>query len=149
MKYILLSLLALNLFAYAENSADCYASATKQFELNSCAINEEKIANTELENTYNLLLSLYKDDPVFIDRLKESQANWLKYKESQITMKYPHSAEPRYYGSVFPMCNHSYSARITSARILELKEWLNGTEEGEVCSGSQKNESSLKEVPKK
>jgi hypothetical protein len=39
-------------------------------------------------------------------------------------------------GTVDPMCMSFYQAGFTNARTKELQEWLKGTEDGDVCSGS-------------
>jgi hypothetical protein len=40
------------------------------------------------------------------------------------------------YGSVYPMCAANLLSELTEARIKQLRVWLVGSEEGDVCSGS-------------
>jgi hypothetical protein len=52
-------------------------------------------------------------------------------------MKYP-DREPGYYGSVESMCWSNYLTQLTSERIKTLNQWIDGTEEGDVCAGTVK-----------
>jgi uncharacterized protein YecT (DUF1311 family) len=40
------------------------------------------------------------------------------------------------YGSVYPMCANNELEAMTRKRIEELRAWLKGTQEGDVCAGS-------------
>lgn len=42
------------------------------------------------------------------------------------------------YGSVYPMCAALFLKELTEERTEKLRVWLNGIEEGDVCSGSVK-----------
>ena len=52
-------------------------------------------------------------------------------------MKYPNYEEV-YNGSSHPMCKALYLKELTQERTNKLKVWLNGIEEGNLCSGSIK-----------
>lgn len=52
-------------------------------------------------------------------------------------MKFP-EPEPGSYGSSYPMCVSAYKAELTRARIRELRRWLDGIDEGDICGGSVK-----------
>lgn len=115
---------------------NCYDKAQTQSELNSCASDEYTRTDTELNRLYKEILQKYKDDPKFIAKFREAQRVWLKYRDAEFEAKFPHMDEARYYGSIFPMCAAQYRAELTRERIAKLREWLNGTEEGDACSGS-------------
>jgi len=51
-------------------------------------------------------------------------------------MMYPASDKQLVYGSVYSMCSSFVEKKLTLQRIAFLKQWLKGTEEGEVCGGS-------------
>ncbi|HEY2915399.1 MAG TPA: lysozyme inhibitor LprI family protein, partial [Candidatus Angelobacter sp.] len=89
----------------------------------------------ELNATYQGILKKYADDPAFIGRLRTAQRAWLKFRDAQLQMKFPPSNQV---GSVAPMCHALYKAELTQARTRELKIWLDGIEEGDVCAGSVK-----------
>lgn len=50
-------------------------------------------------------------------------------------MKYP-DYDGVYYGSFQPVCRAQYLKELTDDRIKTLQQWLNGVEEGDICSGS-------------
>lgn len=134
--------------AYAQEKSelsDCYKKAFTQQELNFCSQSDYKAADAELNRVYQQLQQMYKDDPLFLDKLKVSQRAWIKFRDAAFDMKYPHKEESSYYGSSFPLCSGGYLTEITLNRIFQLKTWLKGIEEGDVCSGSVKNPDQLKE----
>ena len=69
--------------------------------------------------------------------MKDSQRIWITFRDTELKVKYP-STEPRYYGSIYPMYVSIYLEKLTRERIKTLKEWIDGIEEGDVCTGSVK-----------
>lgn len=49
---------------------------------------------------------------------------------------YPEKDDPSAYGSIFPACWSGQLAALTRERTQQLKKWLDGVEEGNVCLGS-------------
>jgi len=115
---------------------DCFDKAQTQADLNDCAGEQFAAADAELNRVYKAILEKYKEDPLFIEKLRAVQRAWLAYRDAEIDAKYPHAKEDRYYGSIFPMCDNVYRAQLTQERIKKLREWLDGAEEGDACSGS-------------
>jgi uncharacterized protein YecT (DUF1311 family) len=116
----------------------CYCSFSQsQADMNESAGKDFLKAEGELNRVYKQILTDYKPDIPFIKNLKTSQQLWLKYREAEIKMKFPEH-EPGYYGSVYPMCLAIYKTQLTNERIEKLNHWLDGEEEGDVCSGSVK-----------
>ena len=107
-----------------------------QFNMDAKSKAEYVKADKDLNQIYLKLLQSYKNDTVFIRSLKEAQRQWVKFRDAQVKMKYPSSRET--YGSVLPMCLYYYVEELTINRIKELKPWIDGVEEGDVCSGSIK-----------
>lgn len=132
--------------ALAEDTLQtCLNTAMTQPAMNSCARHELDKADAELNRIYRQLQARYNDDAAFVTQLRASQAAWIKFRDAQMKMKFPpHPSEPYYYGSVFPMCSMLYVQRLTEDRTATLKEWLGGSAEGEVCSGSTKSLDELK-----
>ena len=95
-------------------------------------------AEDELNTVYKAILKEYSTDTVFIEALRTSQRIWIKFRASELEMKFPDRGISDYYGSVYPMCKSSYLERLTKKRVKTLKIWLEGIEEGDVCSGSVK-----------
>lgn len=129
----------------AANSLDrCLDTAMTQDAMNMCAQSEFEKIDKELNRIYGELQIRYKDDPEFIGRLRTAQKAWVKFRDAQLDMKFPpHPEEPNYYGSVFPMCGMLYLQELTSDRVAMLKEWLKGSDDGDVCSGSLKSPGEL------
>jgi uncharacterized protein YecT (DUF1311 family) len=113
--------------------------AKTQLEMNSCAYGMYQEEDAELNRIYQKIPKKYKDDSVFIKKFREAQRAWLKFRDAQFGAMFPQILDSRgqyNYGSVFPMCAGLYKARLTHLRVEELRLWLDGTEEGDVCSGS-------------
>ena len=108
-----------------------------QLDMNMDAGDQLEMANKELNSVYADILVEYHSDTVFIEALKSSQEVWKKYRDAELTLKYPHKGRG-HYGSVKPMCEAFYLAALTIERIETLKVWLDGIEEGDVCKGSVK-----------
>jgi len=53
-------------------------------------------------------------------------------------MKFPGKNKQVEYGSIYPMCVSIYLKELTEDRTDKLRVWLNGIEEGDMCSGSVK-----------
>src|SRR5260363_79203 len=88
----------------------------------------------ELNQLYLDIRKQYRDDPVFLNALRRAQRACIRFRETQIKMKYPEA--PDAYGSSFSMCRNGYLEALTRARTATLKEWQSGAEEGDVCAGS-------------
>lgn len=116
----------------------CAEHAETQLDLNKCGEQDFKTADAELNRVYREILSRYENDSVFLEKLRTSQRHWIKQRDADLALKYPHADEPRYYGSIFPMCYAAFKADLTMRRVVFLKQWLLGVEEGDGCSGSQK-----------
>jgi len=90
-------------------------------------------ADAELNRIYAKVLALNAQDTVFLERFKAAQRAWLVFRDAQIAARYP---SPDDYGSVLPMCQSVEYEQLTLDRIKQLKAWVGGVEEGDVCAGS-------------
>ncbi|MGY3040437.1 uncharacterized protein YecT (DUF1311 family) [Rhodanobacter sp. TND4EL1] len=112
-----------------------------QTELNACAGAEFGRADAELNRVWKAIQARYDDQPKFLAQLKKAQQAWLVFRDAEMAAKFPLAPGERanvQYGSVFPMCESGFKARLTTQRVAQLKVWLDGVEEGDVCSGSVK-----------
>ena len=109
-----------------------------QAEMNTELQESYNSADEELNAVYQAIIREYKNDTIFLKALRFSQRNWIKFRDSELKMKYPDRKIRGYYGSVYPMCEASFLDDLTKSRIKTLKVWLDGIEEGDVCSGSVK-----------
>ncbi len=133
---ILWAVLCSGIYAAELKKADCMDSATTQTAMNQCAASNLEVANDELNTVYQGIRRKYKQDAVFLAKMKIAQLAWIKFRDVQIDMYYPHRDEDEYYGSALPMCIQLEVTNMTLERIKTLNKWLPGSEEGDVCSGS-------------
>ncbi|HET9227515.1 MAG TPA: lysozyme inhibitor LprI family protein [Thermoanaerobaculia bacterium] len=110
--------------------ADCFDTATTQLEMNSCAAEKYKKADAELNQVYKAVLEEYKDDALFIEKLRAAQRAWLAYRDAEVEAKFPRREGE---GSAVQMCIPLLQAQLTEERIKALREWLDGGEEGDIC----------------
>jgi uncharacterized protein YecT (DUF1311 family) len=107
--------------------------AQTQTEMNNNADEAYKKADKELNSIYQKILTENKSDSVFIQNLTVSQRNWIKFRDSEIKVKFP-EREPGYYGSSLPMCISQYQAELTNERMTTLKTYLDKPKEGNICN---------------
>ncbi|MBW2159838.1 MAG: DUF1311 domain-containing protein [Deltaproteobacteria bacterium] len=94
-------------------------------------------ADAELNRVYKKIRKVYKNDKLFLQKLKVAQRAWIKFRDGHIDSLYPDDT-PGYYGSVLGECICNEMTYLTTARVAQLKVWLKGTEEGDMCAGSVK-----------
>jgi len=104
-----------------------------QNELNSNANKQYKSSDSKLNSVYKQILKVYSTDATFIKNIKTAQNLWIKFRDAELKMKFPENYSN---GSVQPMCTSLYLTDMTNDRIRTLRIWLDGIEEGNVCSGS-------------
>ena len=97
-----------------------------------------KNSDAELNKVYREILKEYSNDTIFIKALRISQRNWIKFRDSELKMKYPDRGSSGMYGSIHTLCISNYLAELTERRTERLKVWITGIEEGDVCSGTVK-----------
>lgn len=118
------------------------ANNETQADMNNQAYQDFKKTDDELNKVYNQIVKKYKDDKVFIAKLQKAELAWIKYRDAEIEAIYPEPYKDNMmnYGCVYPMCKYMNLTEITKQRIKELKLWLKGIEEGDVCAGSRRCE---------
>lgn len=137
--------LTLPLCAHAADRS-CYESPS-QAGLNACAADEFTKADQQLNKVWKAILVKYKDQPVFLEKLKASQKLWLQFRDAEVAAHFPVGKgedAATQYGSVYPMCVSQAQTELTQQRTQQLQAWLKGTQEGDVCAGSIKNSADLK-----
>jgi uncharacterized protein YecT (DUF1311 family) len=119
----------------------CIDAAKNQGGVNDCGKQDADAADRTLNTTYRSIIKKYADQPLFVERLREAQRAWVRFRDAQIAMRFPVAPQqdPKGdYGSAYPTCYGMYKAELTRQRTKELSLWLSGIEEGDVCSGSIK-----------
>jgi uncharacterized protein YecT (DUF1311 family) len=133
---LLVLCLSMNVSAQKQaKSSDCLDKAKTQSELNDCTGQSAAEAERELNKTYQSILKKYTDQPAFVGRMRLAQRAWLRFRDAQLEMRFPPSDQS---GSAEPMCYAQYKAELTAQRTQQLRPWLQGIEEGDVCAGSIK-----------
>ena len=113
------------------------SEAQTQQDMNEDAYLEYQKSDSQLNEVYQLLLVDYKQDTLFIKNLKKAQRIWIKFRDAEMQMKFPEYKDS-YDGSSHSMCKSIYLIELTNTRVSTLKKWLDGEDEGELCSGSVK-----------
>ncbi len=132
--------------AFGQDVGACLEMAITHSEMNRCeGVNYEK-ADAELNRVYKRIQKVYKDDEEFLSKLKISQRTWIKLRDADLEMHFPKDNKQAQYGSVYPMCHSGVSTALTLQRVEYLKQWLEGVEEGDVCSGSIKRPDEINEA---
>ena len=128
MKKLLLILLCLPMIGFGQTNIKIEENANQSYKNSDAVLNE----------VYREILNEYSNDTIFIKALRISQRNWIKFRDSELKMKYPDRGSAGWYGSIHTLCVSNYLAELTQIRTERLKIWLTGIEEGDVCSGTVK-----------
>lgn len=125
----------------AEKPELCLQTAYSKEDMSRCVgvtAVHFKHADAELNRTYKEVQKVYAKNKLFLKKLKKAQLAWIKLRDADFEMQFPHAKDPSYYGSVFKMCADNHKTDVTLQRVLFLKEWLIGVEEGDSCAGSKR-----------
>jgi uncharacterized protein YecT (DUF1311 family) len=136
----LLVLLALSQSAFAGDTetTQCQADGSQQ-QLNACAAEDFARADKELNGVYKQILSEYKDNPLFLEKLKAAQRLWVQLRDAEVEARFPVAKSERgtqVWGSSYPMSVDGYRAELTKQRTRQLHLWLDGLPEGDLSAGS-------------
>jgi uncharacterized protein YecT (DUF1311 family) len=112
--------------------------AQTQGDLDGQSCGEFHKADVALSEAYSKVLREYARDQQFIAKLKTSQRAWLAFRDAELEALYPKDNKQAEYGTVYSMCRCSELQSLTQERTKQLKRWLDGTKEGDVCAGSFK-----------
>lgn len=107
------------------------------FTLSCCSQAEyyQEINHEQLDAVIALINVEYKTDKQFLEKLDISQRAWQKATLSDLDLVYPEPDKSEY-GSVYPICQQKYLDSEINKRILFLEQWIDGVQEGELCTGS-------------
>lgn len=114
-----------------------YGFSQSQMEMNETANSSFEKSDKELNVVYQKILKEYKTDVLFLKSLKTSQVLWIKFRDAEMLTRFPDPNDLNY-GSIYPLCYSQYKEGLTLERIKNLKVWLVGFKEGEMCAGSVK-----------
>lgn len=131
---LILFTLIFSVQALAEGGDSCLENAMTEREMKQCAYIDFEKADAELNRVYKKIREVYKKDKIFLKKLKIAQLAWIKLRDADLEMRYPH--EPSYYGSMWSMCEASARTELTLQRVEYLKKWLVEITEPDLCLGS-------------
>jgi uncharacterized protein YecT (DUF1311 family) len=89
-----------------------------------------------MNRVYTAILSKYANDRTFIKKFKAAQRAWLVFRDAEVAANYPDADSGGAIASVTAMCADTTIAELTRQRTRELKSWLKGPMEGDVCASS-------------
>jgi uncharacterized protein YecT (DUF1311 family) len=113
--------------------------AQSQKDMQNDACNDYRKVDSELNSVYQRILSEYREDKEFLDKLKKAQKAWLSYRDAHVESVYPAKDKKTEYGSMYEACLCTVQKDMTIQRTEILNLWLRGVPEGDVCSGSAKS----------
>ncbi len=103
-----------------------------QLELNTCADQEFKKADAELNAVYRQIVTRLAGEPVALAKVKAAQRLWVQLRDADLEARYPVGADenPRFlYGSMYPMLYSGAKAALTTTRTAYLRnEFLERSE---------------------
>ena len=109
-----------------------------QTQLNVQADAAYQKADQELNRTYQQILKEYRTKTAFLQSLKAAQQRWIQFRDAEMKARYPAANSQFEYGSFFPVCYSNGMEELTKARTKQLRLWLTGIPEGDMCNGSVK-----------
>ena len=113
---------------------DAFAQTQSQLSQNS--YQEYLRTDKELNVVYQKILKQFSSDKQFLTKLQKAELAWIKFRDAHLESLFPEENKQQYYGSIYPTCQYNVLTQLTRERINQLKLWLDGCCEGDVCSGS-------------
>ena len=112
--------------------------AQSQAQMNQQADAAYRKADQELNRTYQQILKEYRSQTAFLQSLKTAQQRWLQFRDAEMKARYPAANAQLEYGSFFLVCYSNGLEELTKARTKQLRLWVTGIAEGDMCNGSVK-----------
>lgn len=134
--WMVVTVLLIPYVTYGADQQACDIHSSTQADLNQCAADRLNMVDDELNRVYQAILKQYKAEHGFLEKLRNAQRAWLAFRDAELEARFPAEDKQSYYGSTYSMCAAHFLVQRTQERIEQLREWLKGTEEGDVCAGS-------------
>ncbi len=109
----------------ADESIHCNPEGSNQ-EMAACAYQEFARVDQELNSVYQQLLAKYRDNPLFIEKMKGSQRAWLKFRDAELEAIFPcEESDVRIcWGSLYLLEYPLEKKQLTEDRIAQLRYLL-------------------------
>jgi uncharacterized protein YecT (DUF1311 family) len=91
--------------------------------------------DNKLNEIYNGILKIYKDDTLFIGKLKIAQKAWIVYRDAHVVSKYGYTQDGLLdsVGILFSGCLAEELTELIKNRINELNVWFKGNDYNAIC----------------
>jgi uncharacterized protein YecT (DUF1311 family) len=100
------------------------------------ACHELQQIQVAVDAAYQTILKDYGDAPQFVRKLTEAQQAWTTFRDAQLEAIFPNEDKQAEYGSAYNLCRCVVLTELTKHRLHELRRWVNGVKEGDLCRGS-------------
>lgn len=97
---------------------------------------EYRRVDDALNRAYQLVLSKYTGEALFLKKLRGAQRAWLAFRDVHVESRFPALDPQRAYGSAYAECRCEELVELTRQRTDQLLDWVRGREAGDVCAGS-------------
>src|SRR5271168_2191021 len=114
------------------------SQAQTQGDLDEQACGQFHKADVAMNEMYSRILKEYAKDEEFIAKFKMAQKAWTEFRDEQLEALFPKGNKQVEYGTVYPTCHCIDLQSLTEERTKQLKVWVDGIPEGDVCTGSVK-----------
>lgn len=88
-------------------------------------------ADLELNKVYKQVLTLYRGQPQFLQKLESAEVAWIRFRDAHVESRFPKSE-----GSQNADCRAMLLTQLTSDRIRQLQEWIDGVSRTDMCAGT-------------
>ena len=117
----------------------CGDKAKNQVEINSCAVDESKRADAELNRVYSELLVKVNKDAAVVSKVKAAERSWITYRDAYIEAMYPATNKQSAYGSMYAMQVNLLGAKLTRQQTAALNDLLKKHESVEADSNETRD----------
>ena len=97
---------------------------------------EMKEADQRLNAAYQTVMHSEKIDAQAKNAIKKAQRAWIAFRDAHVESIFPGENLVQKYGTAYKLCTCITIQKLTEDRIQQLKFWIDGVQEGDVCSGS-------------
>jgi uncharacterized protein YecT (DUF1311 family) len=102
--------------------------------------------DNKLNEIYNGILKIYKDDTLFIGKLKIAQKAWIVFRDAHVVSKYGYTQDSLLNsGILFSGCMAEDLTELIKNRIDELNVWFKGNDFKSICPEEMDNTVKSKE----
>ena len=90
-------------------------------EFTASIIKESEVLEKQLKKAYQDFLDKHQKDKLFYSKIISSQKMWIKHREAELEMAFPHVNDSNYSWSGLSACYTQYKNNLTKQRIQLLK----------------------------